>query len=660
VAGDIKISVDLEIDERGFVKNFDKIKGKVKQPARRAGEQAGEQFNKGFRSKASDLGNSLGALKSSFFGATAAIAAVAFTTSRAVQAAIRQEDAVNRLNTALKVNGNFSREASRSLQEFASEIQRTTRFGDEAVLEQLRLAQAFGANVDQSQAAVKAATDLATAFGIDLTSATRNVAKTLGGYAGELGEVIPELKDLSQEQLKAGAGIDLIAKKFSGFAENDAKNFSGALDQASNSFGDLLEGFGRLITEAPASSSLISDITQAFQGATQAIDDFRISLSQNNADEQAKRINQIKVEIIDLEQANMRAEKSLNGIARARDKAFTESRIAARKQEIIELTDELKNLEVTQKKQAEIERQQDEDAKKLAGGKSPKVEAAKRTNEQILSELGNAGLTRLEILNAQEQRELALLQEATERKLISQQDAEARRSEIILNAENERNAILEQIRQEQQDLQFNFAGNFAEGFLNSTQTANQALKEFAANARKQGAAFRDGLARGVGQGFAAFGQALATGENAFDAFAKAFLGTLGQLMIQQGTAFILQGIGFSVIPGLQANGGTLIAAGSALAVFGGALSALAGGGGAAAAGGSAAVGGAGATGVGGEGTTESPIIGQAEEREEPETRVTVNINGDVFDSDETGTRLAQILSDSFQSNGIVISNGSFA
>lgn len=652
MADEIKIAVELEIDERGFVKNFDKIKGKIKAPARRAGEKAGEEFDRGFSSKANKLGQSLGALKSTFFGVTAAIAAVGFTTSKAVQAAIRQEDAVNRLNTALKINGNFTREASKGLQEFASEIQKTTRFGDEAVLEQLSLAQAFGANVEQSKAAVKAATDLATAFGIDLTAATRNVAKTLGGYAGELGEVIPELKALTQEQLRAGAGIDLISAKFSGFAERDAKNFSGSLDQASNSFGDLLESFGRLITEAPASSSVIKSITQAFQGASQAIDDFRISLIQNNAEEQAERIRQIKVEIIDLEQANLRAERSNDKLFRP---GAVASEIAARKASIAELTAELGQLTIAQAKQAEIEKKQDEASTRIVSG-GDKVLAVRKTNEQILAELGTAGLTRLQILNQQEQAQLSVLEMARERGLQIEGGFEQRRNQIIADAAAQRKIITDQIEQEQRQGTFQFATDFAQGFTTSTDTANEALKKFAQNARQQGAAFRDGIGQGVGQGFAAFGRALATGENAFDAFAKSFLGTLGQLMIQQGTAFILQGLGFSVIPGLQANGGTLIAAGSALAVFGGALSALAGGGGAAAASG------AGAAAAGGEpiGQPTETVTAQAQEREAPQTAVAVNINGDVFDSEETGTRIAQILSDSFQRDGIVISNGSFA
>lgn len=653
MADDITISVELEVDERGFIKDFNKLKGKIKRPARKAGENAGDSFDKGFKARANKLGQSISALKSTFFGVTAAIAAVGFTTSKAVQAAIRQENAVNQLNTALKINGNFTRETSKDLQNFASELQKTTKFGDEAVLEQLKLAQAFGANVEQSKAAVKAATDLATAFGIDLQSATRNVSKTLGGYAGELGEVIPELKSLSQEQLKAGAGIDLIAKKFEGFAEKSAKSFSGSLTQASNAFDDLLEGFGRLITETPASGSIVNALKEAFEGATAAIDDFRISLNQNDAEEQAKRIRQIKVEVIDLEQANLRAQKTVD--TAFRPGAVLEG-IRQRNERIVELNAELKKLIVTQKAQEEQEKKNAEAENQTTESTKRKTRAAALTNQQILTELGAAGIARLQLLEQQQQQELDLITEAASRKIISEQEFQAAKTQLEINEENKRNQILNEIRQGQQDQTFSVTEAFAEGFISSTDTANEGLKKFAQNARQQGKAFRDGIGQGVGQGFAAFGRALATGENAFDAFAKSFLGTLGQLMVQQGTAFILQGLGFKVIPGLQGSGASLVATGSALAVFGGALSALSGGGGAAAASG------AGAAAAGGEpvGQPTETVTAQATEREEPQTAVSVVVNGDVFDSQETGTRIAQILSDSFQQEGIVISNGSFA
>ncbi|MEE8598669.1 MAG: hypothetical protein V3S69_04035, partial [Dehalococcoidales bacterium] len=188
------------------------------------------------------------------------------------------QDAINKLNTQLAINGEFSKEASAELQEFASELQRTSKFGDEAVLGQLQFAQAMGATKDQSKEVVGAAADMAAALGIDLNAATRNIAKTLGGFAGELGEVIPELKGLTKEQLQAGEGIDLLAKKFKGSAAGEIKSYSGALAQLSNTFGDFQETTGGAVVENQIFtelfkelSTIISELGQTFSDNSQEI-----------------------------------------------------------------------------------------------------------------------------------------------------------------------------------------------------------------------------------------------------------------------------------------------------------------------------------------------------------------------------------------------------
>jgi methyl-accepting chemotaxis protein len=166
-----------------------------------------------------------------------------------VGAAQAQEDAVRKLDAALSKYGESAGEVSAAAQEQASAIQEVSRFGDEAVIAAQALLATMGVTAEKLPEATQATADLAAAFGISLESAARNVGKTMGGFAGELGELIPELKDLDAEALQAGAGIELLADKFKGRAAADAKTFSGQLAQLKNSFGDLLEGIGFAITK---------------------------------------------------------------------------------------------------------------------------------------------------------------------------------------------------------------------------------------------------------------------------------------------------------------------------------------------------------------------------------------------------------------------------
>lgn len=188
-----------------------------------------------------------------------------------VGAANVQEDAINALNTQLRIAGKFTQETSKDLQSFASQLQSVTKFGDEAIVSQLAFAQAMGASVDQSKSILTAATDMAASLNIDLNSAVRNISKTLGGYAGELGEVIPELKNLTAEQLQAGDGIELLAAKFAGAASDQIKTFSGATAQLSNTFGDLQEELGFTITNSPVFIAAIKGLEKGLSGLIKTV-----------------------------------------------------------------------------------------------------------------------------------------------------------------------------------------------------------------------------------------------------------------------------------------------------------------------------------------------------------------------------------------------------
>lgn len=155
----------------------------------------------------------------------------------------------------------------------------------------------------------------------------------------------------------------------------------------------------------------------------------------------------------------------------------------------------------------------------------------------------------------------------------------------------------------------------------------------------------------IGGAFAAFGNALAKGENAMEAFGKAILGILGDIAINMGQSFILQGIAMSLNPLTPGAGGGLIAAGAALAIFGGLLKGLAGGGG----GGAATTGGGGGIAAPTEmGTGFNAATPMPDTRIQPNTVVNFTVQGDILDSDSTQNRIVQLLNDAIDSKGAVV------
>ena len=222
------------------------------------------------------------------FGAIAAGALAVFSSrkilsavSTVTKAASIQEDAINSLNSSLKLAGDFTAGASEDMQTFASKMQSVTKIGDETTLKMLGLAKSFGVSNEDAKRLVESAADLSEVTGTSLESAVRNLGKTYGGLTGELGEVIPALKDLSTEQLKSGAALDFISKRFGGAAAAATNTYSGAMEQLSNSFGDLQEELGFLITKNPVviavlkeMTRFVTDFTKSFKDSSGGIENF--------------------------------------------------------------------------------------------------------------------------------------------------------------------------------------------------------------------------------------------------------------------------------------------------------------------------------------------------------------------------------------------------
>ena len=116
---------------------------------------------------------------------------------------------------------------------------------------------------------IPVALDLSAATGISLESAVRNTAKTFSGLAGELGELVPQLRDLTQEEMKAGDAVKVLADLFEGQASEQAKTMAGALQQAQNSAGDLAEAIGNKLS--PFVKVLAEDFTKATTAMTNFI-----------------------------------------------------------------------------------------------------------------------------------------------------------------------------------------------------------------------------------------------------------------------------------------------------------------------------------------------------------------------------------------------------
>jgi len=604
--------------------NIDVVSKEAEKELGEAGKKGGKKFstnlNKSFNPAAI-----LGAI-AKVGAAVAAIGAV--TIFKSIQAASEQEDAVNRLAGSLRTAGDFSQEALTDLQDFASELQEVTKIGDETTLSMLSLAKGFGATNEQSKEIVSAAADMSVALGIDFNSAVRNVSKTLGGYAGELGEVIPELKEFTTEQLKSGAAIDLIAKQFQGLASNELNTFSGAFAQVQNSFGDFLEKIGSIITQSPLIIKGLNAVSKGFQILGSQVVAFGNNL--NIFDDLITPILNfndavVKYVVAPLELVgnigNVVFQGLVTGIARiVQGFGILGGQIGKL----------LSNFGIGEELSAGLEAFA-ASSKETADEAQASFEGA--ANNILDFELSTKLSEKNESLRTFFQEQRAII------------DEESTASAEVIN-----NKILDTANTGVQA-----AAGINLGFSTLSAGFAKAATDIAKVNKQIASSVKSGVVNSISNGIQKSVQAIANGENAFEAFGKAVLATFGDLAIQLGSFFIAQGIAIEAVQSVSGAGA--VVAGVALIALGSLLKSFSGGGGSASTSGGGGGGATGGAGFAGEtGTIDEGFATTDAVSQEPQTIVNVNVEGNSFGNEEFTRQIVESIGEEGGKQGLVFDN----
>lgn len=197
-----------------------------------------------------------------------------------IDAAKEQEDASNQLKSALIATGRSVDSILPSMESFASELQRTTRFGDETTLEVASLIQTLG-NLDEQglKKATKAAADFSVALGIDIRTAANLVGRAAAGNVelfSRYGVVVEKGANKAETFNNALKALE----KFSGFAERSVLTFSGAQEQLGNVIGDVGEEIGNLFIKNQRLIGVINELKFIFLDLTKLIIDNSDELKQ--------------------------------------------------------------------------------------------------------------------------------------------------------------------------------------------------------------------------------------------------------------------------------------------------------------------------------------------------------------------------------------------
>lgn len=182
--------------------------------------------------------------------------------TRAIRAADQQITAERKLAAVLKATGGAAGFSAAQFKKRAAELQQATVFGDEAILGlQAQLASMREINGQEFDRATKAALDLSTVFDQSLKQSARQVGVALADPArgmtrlNRVGVTFTETeKQLVQQLQETGRMaeaqaliLDKLEGAFDGVSEAVAEGPIGAIKQAQNAIGDMVEAIGKKV-----------------------------------------------------------------------------------------------------------------------------------------------------------------------------------------------------------------------------------------------------------------------------------------------------------------------------------------------------------------------------------------------------------------------------
>lgn len=616
------VKVFLELDGKKYQSQLQETESKSK----KSGETIGSNLGSGVTGKLTSAFKSLGP---AIAGAAAAIGA-AFTFKEMISEAAKGESALNAFNAALRAQGTFSQQASDDFAAYTSELQKVSVFGDDVIQRSAATLVSVGGLQGQAlKDATKASLDFAAALDMDLGTSMDLVAKAAAGNTSALSRYGIIIDKSIPENERFAAALQQINSKFGGIAASQIDTFSGAISQARNNFGDLLEEFGKMITKSPIVREVIKRISAQIQEITARVAEFAAngdiikSLALSLAEFGQSMVTYV---VTPLELAynigtvffNMMRTSIQTVIVMASNLAVALLAIPAM------FSDSVAGIreglaEFTASSQTVLGQFAQDTADSIS--KATTFNVADAISKNI------AGF--------------AAFAESV--------------GPVAVKVGNEISAAVTP-KPDPTALEI-----FTSAFLAQTKTMAEAAKGLGTQLR---ATFETGLTNS----FAAMGAAMVKGQDAFAAFGFAIIGVLGDIALQAGATFIGLGIVRAIASlGTDPSAYALIAAGAALSVLGGALKAAAGmGGGApvAIAASPPTPGGGGLAASDSGSVTASSAISTDLEDDNPRGRqnqVIVQIQGNVLDRRETGLEIAEILNDTLKSSGQTVIRGeSFA
>ena len=216
--------------------------------------KAGESYTKGaknMRGVTAGLQRAFGRLRNQLLLVSFAFGGVAAGVNRLVEVYRKQIEAETKLRRSLKNISGVSEDAADRLIDLAGAYQKTTTFGDEAIISAQAMLSTFQLNENAIAELTPRILDMAAATGQDLQSAAIMVGKAFTGQASAMSRAGVVIDEFGLKSARSRGPVDEFSflvgeldKNFEGLASSLAETDLGKIDQFVARIGDMQEKMG--------------------------------------------------------------------------------------------------------------------------------------------------------------------------------------------------------------------------------------------------------------------------------------------------------------------------------------------------------------------------------------------------------------------------------
>lgn len=240
--------IKVELDAQGAIKGFKDLDGNVLKLSNDLMQSAGQGAKK------AETGFS--GLESAIIAANQAIELTTHVVElldRAFEATVgeflKTEDAVTKVSNVLALMGEKNVPGvTDEFRKFAEQMQETALIQDEQTLSLVAMGKAAGFSNDMTEKLVQTAANMAVITG-DVDSNFRGLIQTTKGNARGIGELSVLLKGFTEDQLKAGKGVDYLAERFKGATQVIDQTFAGGVKRLKLTIQETMKDIGEVIAK---------------------------------------------------------------------------------------------------------------------------------------------------------------------------------------------------------------------------------------------------------------------------------------------------------------------------------------------------------------------------------------------------------------------------